>query len=578
MIELLNILKQMKAEDVDKLVLSNYVLEQGLYVFIDETGNLIDNKVLFAQKPSKKNPIESMRDELYMEYSIFDFKCKILDSNKYFASKKFKGNNYYSLIINRSTLPDLYKEFDLGFEIFFEKLKEYIPNKQIYYDELNKNKNIFAKNIDIIINLCNEYKLKEIDNIKIFILTSLDKVDEASSFFEMEKLFVSKDAIEIVDDVCYGLPSISNTLNPEKPYLSMMSTSFKIPYTVDLKNAIMIKKLKKWIESQGYIFNLKENYYKDIMDQDTVNHKNILVKMKTNPANKKREIIDYRIINNESEKNIKFITYNIFTSKTIEDITVNGKEEEISKENLRKFIDRVYYKNTLLKYMYMQSYDDVVKLPAINQAVKSVYIDCAKDLLGYFEYNYHHNISNTIDKLTQSVIMNSVITCKDIKLERKGILEMIDARISLLNHFTNGGLKDMAKYSKETLSKLYEYIHLKDYSGEYELDSYMYNFLAGQIAYYLTSRTKGSFDFRLVDTFIKAKTPERLREECLRAYDKYGYDLKCYNLLPINKGLQLLVDHKIDKNIKFDSSAFINGFLSNNLFYKNSNNIKEETL
>ena len=100
-----------------------------------------------------------------------------------------------------------------------------------------------------------------------------------------------------------------------------------------------------------------------------------------------------------------------------------------------------------------------------------------------------------------------------------------------------------------------------------------YYYLAGQVAYYLLSRSKADkLTQDLTEPFVKVNTTKKLKSEIKFLYEKYKYDIYL-NYPKFNNIMSQLLLLEPDDKIKNNKELILAGLLANNLFYSKQENL-----
>ena len=101
--------------------------------------------------------------------------------------------------------------------------------------------------------------------------------------------------------------------------------------------------------------------------------------------------------------------------------------------------------------------------------------------------------------------------------------KQMNMRLSLIEYFSEGG-ESMADISVGIRETIKERLNAKDYKG-LENDREFY-FVVGQMVRYLDYKRKAAKKTQsMINPFLNAKTGQVLKEQILRYYKKYNYDI-----------------------------------------------------
>jgi len=533
--------------DLQKGVLDNYLLKNGLYVRVGEGIEY------FIFKDSKK---EDKKQLLFKdldgnisanEYEWFasrDYLSGYLNSNKAIdpPKKKIHSNNYLALFVKASEFTPKNKEhfierlFDnlKTYESFTKKqekevLKQY---KEYIFDEnrqkdVERKKELFLKYYSDIVEVINKHNVK--NYVKIFFDEPLEKYKKESEIYYALKIYNKIDTVKEIEGKIYGLSDFNMGLNQKKPYLEHKTRGFPLPFMVEKDKIFEVKKLF------DYLKNLKEplKYAPTATDPGIYLHKH--------NENDQAVIDDFDIL--------VFVDDNLpkkFEYKNYIGLTSNGRaienREITTFEGLYKLIDEVFYNGNLSNNLYGEVYS---KLPHDFQNLIYLTRDLAKNILkrdidslfGYLRFGMNFIIYNIRQNILFKAgeILNLILSIKAYKGENVDI--------------------------KGTLAKIEEKVKNLE-----NLNSDEWHILSGQVIKYLLDKSKRSDKKAdMIEPFLRAGKTKKLKDEIEALYFKYKHEIPL-NFTKLNNAIALIMAK--EENEKVDKEKLLIGLLSENIFYR----------
>lgn len=588
------------------VVLDNYRLKNGIYYKFNQDGTF---EKLWVEKDTNQNT------ELYQYFKIRDLYSNYIDSNKAIPTqteimyqekkcnmlKKICSNNPYTLFFKNKYLEDLCSKeankealptwiFEKGIDKYYSSLVEMItmPKKEdeMIMEQLKGNY-LLAEQImeqkapmlkafyTVIEDLKAEEMPKEIW-IRIFLDKTEEDYEKASNLYIMLNIFNNNHGNKTIDGEIFGINNYNFGANSKKPYLELKTTSYKIASRVDLETINVIKNLYLWLLQNGTtktFVTLPQNYdfCTDNEKEDTIRNQNIFL-LKAINDNGRVKVLDYDSISNYSTKIKDFhcenyleskyswmqplYTDNIYRLEWIVNniwITNNMKSE-------RNVLRESYYKEKEKenkskqvgwKKMFLEKYSAIFlnlfrkenakpfqnKLQAIGcEVVENTLIDDMKDGGCY-------QISNAVNAMNLWIALDLYFMIKGGNLKMK--------------------IDDVKKRASD--------IVLKDQEIMAD-DEYYY--LAGQVAYYLLSKSEaGKLTQDVTEPFVKSGNIKKLKKELEYLYNKYKHAIYLKDR-KFNHVFSELMLKEPESNVKENKPMILAGMLSNNLFFQ-PNELKE---
>ena len=247
--------------DLQKAVFDNYVLKDGLYVRINDSG-----AEFFVFKDSKKEDKKQLQFKdldgniKANEYDWFvsrDYLSGYLNSNKAIdpPKKKIHSNNYLALFVKATEFTPENKEhfteklFDnlKTFESFTKKQEKEVLGKYKNYifdenrqEDVEKKKELFLNYFNDIVEVINKHNIK--NYVKIFFDEPLEKYEKESEIYYALKIYNKIETVKEIDGKIYGLSDFNMGLNQKKPYLEHKTRGFPLPFMVEKDKIFEVKK------------------------------------------------------------------------------------------------------------------------------------------------------------------------------------------------------------------------------------------------------------------------------------------------------------------------------------------------
>lgn len=580
----------------DKVVIDTYELADGYYYVIDENDNL--ERLEVANNQGDNSEVEDyvkIRD-FYSKYissnkAIDTTYTENIANNKYTMLKKVCSNNIYTLFFkNKSLLGICNKDatndavpidvFKKGVDKYYESLlklgnnkkEEMLVKEKYTKEEVEKNKKIIFKALDLVYEDLKDKEMPKETWIKIFIKKDIDEYKRVASIYLRLKLFNTNDNNVKMDDNTYGTNNYNFGLNSKKPYLELKSTPYKIASYIDDEKIEIMNKMYIWLYNNAAgknLLKLPENWnFKGVPkdDEQVVDKNTYVIRVAGNNGNAR--IDDFRYASRYNTKIRKFTCRNYLNNEksvTFETENIYGLEWYTNniwfaenEKNSKNYIRDSYY-----------DYEKGISKAMISNWKKEL-LKQYKDLfLELFETENEKNFIKTIDNLAITIVENMYID--NLKQNRKHLdnpRKAFNLWISYKQYFNKKGEDIEMKFSnlQEECKEIVEN------TCKIETDK-QYYFLAGQVAYYLLSHSKADKLMQdVTEPFIKANNVKKLKDELKLLYEKYSYDIYLKNS-KFNNAFSQLLEGEPEEKIKDNKEIILAGLLANNLFYsKNGGN------
>lgn len=578
----------------EKVVLDSYELADGYYYVIDENNNFEKLQVL-------NNETDNYELEKYIK--IRDFYSKYINSNKaldtsykekidgkeYSMLKKICSNNIYTLFFKNKYVEGLLNKednkdsvpvevFKNGINKYYDSLlklgsncKEEILLKEKYTEkEVEIYKEKMLKAFDVIYDDLKEQEMQKENWIKIFLKKDIEEYKRVSEIYIKTKLFNTNENNIELNGKTYGSNNYNYGLNSKKPYLELKSTNYKVGSYVNDEDIQILNNLYIWLYNNASgknILKLPEDWkFNGIpKDEEDIKDKNTyIIKVVGNNGNAR--IDDYRYTSNYNTKIRKFICKDYL-----------DKEPKIIFETeniyaLNWYTNNIWYaenEKSSKNYIRDSYYDFDLKIS------KSILSNWKKEMLKQynnlflelFEQEHESNFINKLDEIAIRIIENMYIdNLKQNKNYIHNPRKAFNLWIAYKQYFNKKGEDEEMK-----INNLQEQCEKIVNEGRKIETDEQYYYLAGQVAYYLLSRSKADKLMQdVTEPFTRANTAKKLKDEIKFLYEKYKYDIYLNYPKFNNIMSQILLQEPEYKNNK---ELILAGLLANNLFYSKQENL-----
>ncbi len=556
----------------DDLIIENHNLKEGLYIRINKGLEL---QPLIIQKDSTK-------DKLFEWFRKADFYSSIINTNKAVSDKKIHSCNYLSLFIKKKTIIGDEKE-TLPKNIVLDKIEKYFDmlisekynSKKISEDlglEMDNEKYRFCR--DMLINRYDEiYSIIEgiegkFNNyVKIFFdFEDWDLYKLESNRYLYQKVFNSDKYNEIIDDELFGLSNMNMGLNSKKPFLEHRTLKCRVPFMMNVGDALLLFKYSIWLKNNRFGPNFKSfDYdYKVPLKDSNVSETEITPDsfyLYFSNKNGEIEFSDFDIIPAFHQK-IDFTIKNYIKASYYSNeskAVVVPEYNRFNGENRNDFLvalDENLYRNKL-KNSFKADLKDIKPPNWGSKELCNILILTKQQVFDFINKNDVSGLRASIDKYFRFLVL------ENLKQGKKRGIDALNTYIALKIFFDLGGKEIMGKI-RELREKINDYIND---DNVHELDDiYQYSYLAGQIAYYLMSQSKAANKTHDVAAKVVNYTNVgAVNGELKYWFVRYGHAVK-FGHEKFNNAFSMVVAH--NKEDKVDEDIFLAGYLGNNIFYK----------
>ena len=578
-------------EDIDKVVSDNYIMKNGLYMKVEFNGSIT---CLLIKNDS------IIENDLYLWFKKVDYYSQLIDMNKAVdTAKKIHSNNIYSFFVKCNILPEVGDSLSdnleknkklLSFEQVIEAINRYydalLENKKdkvvnellksVNLDDINihtsnNNRQFLIDNLDAIINRIKKMGLEEKnfsnkEYIKIFFDAPIEEYIKEYKRYTIPKIFNSNKYNIIDNGKVMGLSNDNMGMNDKKPYLELKSTKFKVPFRLTLEGALESKKMFDWLNALSHdgkpinVLNIPYDYNFD-RDLSECNGRKSLYIYKEQ-ENGKTVLKDFDYIPSEIKLEQPFEYKNY--------LQINNFEEKVitNIKALEQIVDEIFYNNEL-RCNYFR--DD---LKPKKNVISSRFIDIlfvSKEAMrSYFHKGQELSLKACLKNITLELILDKIIGKE--KINWREIATGINLRFNLLRYFKIGGYEGMG----DKVINLYNGLREKLKSADLVFieSNEEYYFAVGQLARYILAQSAGANPKHdLLEGFMRAKNPKRMKDTLLVAYEHYSHAIPL-NYKRFNSLLAIVLGYEVDD--KIDQAIFLAGASYENLLFEKKDKKSEE--
>lgn len=575
LLDLLNIFSKEFEKDPN-IILDNYSLKDGVYIKLDDTGEIMDH--LFVK--NKKDDDELFHSEKYEWFKERDYFSSILGTNKCIDTKnrKIHSNNHFTIFIKMEN----YKEKDSYIKLLnlhYEKLKNprtygsNDKNTQKIFDELSKTlpvddmekynieeyKYILINKYEDIKNLLDDIKEKNSEKeakfkgyyLKIFFDKDINEYKKFYELYTKPRIFASNSYNkEDEEGNIYGLPIPNISLNSKKPFYQLKTTKFEAPFRVTPEQAMNLYNFFEFlsnIKNRYFYFTEKSNFKGDY-SQENINKENCHFIYKEND-NGKAVMKDYDYLI-DYDNNIKFEYKKIIEPPE----KLKMKEEYNPVSRLYELESKVdyYYFSQKLKNNY---FEERIRDQSISAYLKEILMITRDSFYSYFKKNKSRDIKVIIEKYGIEIIK------ENFKVKGDFVLPAFNLYISMKIYFGLGGEK-----MKDKIKRYLEYFKKNGESLTQLENIEEYSFLSGQIVKFLVGKSKKSKKTHdLASPFLNCTKVDDMKHEIAEYFEKYKHELM---INPFRDNLLSVLFNFDNEKEKIDFDMFFAGYLTGeNIFY-----------
>lgn len=570
-----------------ELATASHVLKEGLYVLIEEAtkGDLVCKELLVERDGEYTGKV-------YEAIRVRDYLSNLIEMNKPVdQKKKIHSNNIYSLSFKYGGIPRTVKDEEKIVNIFnyknveehinryfdylknwyedYKKIFQNTPVKPPEEEKLINNKKLFLKCIPDIVRLVEKHDLKAGKYIKILINAPLSEYKEANVLYLLPKIFNNNKSNVEIDGITYGLSNANMGLNAKKPYLSHMTTQYKVPYRITLAQALDAYNLLTWLNSQnkqgkqqndGYLIYEQSDEFA-LLERINGNTPAQYVHFTREKAGV--EIDDYDVLpyaQKDLDKHFKLVNYLNLPKYECRVITQMSQLESL--------IDEVLFNNYLVRNYYSEPKPKTGILSSRQAAI----IQLSKNaFISYFKKSDKNAIKNLIDKVSLEMILEMLNQNDYHRPEYTSFAEALNLRFVLLEYFETGGKNKLGSQIMSIYEEL-KAIVLNDKPDKpiiCERDDIFY-FAAGQLARYMVSLSKAQkVNYSFLNPLLRAKGSKKIKCELVELVKKYSHEIDVWSsqLRSRFDNMQAFINSYECESDDNKTDLILAGFAAPNLIY-----------
>jgi len=566
-------------EHGDEFICLSHRLDDGLYIKIGPDRHL--ESYVYT-----KDDFENAVDETYRWFQKRDFISKYLESNKAIPTKPLKrihSNNYLTWFVKRDTLMESEKTLTaseiIGMtESYYESLVDSKLNQSTVLanleDDFSEETYEFCKGYMMRHYLdLEEEIIKRKDDfsnyIKVFFDFDFSMYIRESNRYYYHKIFNSDAYNVTIDDTLYGLSNFNMSLNSKKPYLEHKTMRRNAPYMITLESALLGYKYSLYLKNHGYGIRYQPSERKltgelDKELRDLMESQNLIYLTQDNGL---PVVVDYDIISSYDDK-LDYKSENhlevSYKEKSTSEIITKYYEpiKGYSKKSLESDVDQYLFLKQLTRNYFSEG-KDIKPSKFINKIQIEHLLQSRALLFDYFYKGMDENLRIFVDKNAFPLVIEALKRSKTAGCDAYNIYFS-------MKKFCKGEdqVKSIQRY-KEELKKMME--------SETDIlftDVELYSFAAGQLAYYLLSRSGASKkNHDVVESFLNRKNAGQLNEELMYWFKRYAHDIG----MSFGKFNRLYAGVlTFDKSAVKQDDIFLAGYLSNNMFYEKKEVLEDE--
>lgn len=551
--------------DSDRLILDNYILQDGDYLVVEGDGEIRQCSVKMDKKSRTIERIPA-DDQLYERICFYDYHSRLVSMDKPQDPKKvIHSNSYLSFWVKWDSLDNgkLNEEaIDRYFDILKNprekykkpqdrKMYDYIAEKigEVDQKKLEENRKWIKMHVFELEGL----ELKRKNYLKIFFAEEPELYVQEEQRYVMTKIFNKNDYNVEIDGQIYGLPNDNLGLNAKKPYLENKTRKITIPYLITPEEAIkqrmffdylmnkanagetdiffaydeekiISKKRGQMIEGDfsGYFLKTQKGKELEIHHQDT--------------------IVDYKYFLKK-----RFLYRNVIGIEDKDGIY----KEYTNRQGLQDIVNEVFYSKWLTGN-YFTPEDKI----GVDGELKRTLIWSREAVFAWLYKGREVGMDRILHTVAMNVIKESI---------KNGYMGKVTQQFNLMCSFDEyfGGCNMADKYS-EIREKLKEKINCQEEQIIESDEEYFY--AVGQLVKYYISLSKAKEKTHsLANPFLNAANNEVLQTRLGQYFMKYNHEIEEGNRR-FNRMYRMVLGYVLEGKIKQES--IVAGYLSDGLVFK----------
>lgn len=571
--ECMSIFETYAANDIDKLIIDNYMPADGFYLILEETATDFQEKEKYEVKLNKKTKEPNISLDKLVRISRLDYPSVLVDMNKPVDSKKIiQSNNYLSFFIKQENLtsgklnmeiidgyyemladPYLKSSKDTSKEELYQMVEDEVG--PVNLEKLLKVQKWIKENI---FNLT--YELSGKDYLKIFFLCDGVRIEQEGKRYLLPNLYNKNDYNIKIDGEIYGLPNENMGLNSKKPYLENKNRKYTVPMLLSTNEALKRKKFFDYLwglASKGYynVYFDTQGKIKPLESREAPKDKLTGYFLRIRKDKNEAAILDMDTISSyQPELKEAFYFYNIL------DLDTNklgghryGKHRYLY--DICDIVNTEIFSNFLLGNFY----NDPSDISCNNdETLKENILIARNRLFNWFYKGYTNDIAQIMEKVSLNLIKNAISNGHMDKVQHR-----FNAYISVMEYL-KGGKRKMAENMNEVRDsirkKINDRVHVQAESDA------EYYYAAGQLIRYFISRNKSkSKTHSLFNPFLTITNDNLFKSRLADLFKKYSYNIE-ETSIRVNNILTMITHYTPQE--KINQTYLLAGYISNNLIYE----------
>ena len=533
--------------DGDKLILDNYVLAPGDYLYIHNDGKIEHCRVNSKSvKELKVNPDEIVtisNPGLIRGLKEKDYYSRLLSMNKPIDKKKqIHSNNYLSFWVKQKALKDNQGNSKITDEIIdnyyatlrdpetkYESKKNTLELYRKYKDthepidgyKIDRSEKWIKDNLFQLDKVLEEQNIKLANDnsyLKIFFEAGDDEYRREGERYFVPNVYNSNDYNIEVGDQVYGVPDNNNDMNAKKPFLFNRSRPTTAPFLLDEDRVIRQKKLFDYLMGLGGA--RKNNLY---IDREGIHpYKNgELPKSRFNgyfariQKGKEIEIHDFDLIPAYDPHISGFnLTQVIPLPEKIESKLVFDEKDELYQ--IQELLSSYFFR----KYLTTNYFTDPGDIRLNDFRIKEELIKLRQPAFNWFYKGDSRQFERLYEASFLNLIKNSIFNGNRIRA-----IEQFYIRAALQAYFNGGDVMLIKQEAQNTYQELWDLVN--EDKPEKVINERMYYFAVGQLASFFLSKNKtANKTYSLSNPILNAQNDRQIKDQLNRLFIKYNYDIK----------------------------------------------------
>lgn len=561
------------------MILDSYIPKNGSYLMIPILENGFgDPSVLEINYNIKTKELEGSMSSAFPSLCYYDYYSRITDINKPVDKKKqIHSNNYLSFYAKKESIlaGNITDEIIDGYyEVLANPYIKYTkPKAKQLYKELDEE----YGDVDIVLlesikgwikENINQLSVDLSDKNYLKIFFCFEDVEKTKALYKQEgsryqipNMYNNNDYNTTIDGDIYGVPNNNMGLNSKKPFMEHRTRKNKSPYLLNKEEAMMQTLFFDYLEvlvNRGFNHIYFDTTAETIRTYDNEKLPDIefsghFLRIQ---KGKEVEIHEWDIVTNYKP--------GLQTSFQFEDIIgVSAKHSEYLKRpygpctklsELRELLDDVLFSKQLI----FNSTRDISMIKINDSVLRYYIISYREKLFKWFYLGYDVGIKQMIDKASQDLIVNSIISGNSPRASHQ-----FNLRYSF-NKYFSGGAENMADITNKIRESLREKVNA---DGNIKIDTdEEYFYAVGQLSSFFLSKSKS---YKKVSAFInpiiRGGEDKVLKNMLSALFIKYNYGIE-YKYRKFNNLYSMISGYVPDGSMNKD--IVIAGFLGSSLIYE----------